>query len=75
MNDCRFKDGELLSEEVTSEGSHLVLDKVSSASTGDYRCRANNDNSAVYSQVAHLQVEGILIMYAPLVLAVKLAMR
>ena len=72
MTDCRFKDGEVVSQEVTSEGSNLVLEEVSSGSTGDYRCRANNDYSAVYSQVAHLQVQGRFILYEIPTSAVKL---
>ena len=56
--DFRFKDNELVSVMVTSAGSHLMLEGVTAASTGNYRCRANNDYSTVYSQVARLQVEG-----------------
>ena len=72
MNYCRFKDGELISEEVTSEGSHLVLEEVTAPSAGDYQCRANNDFSAVYSQVAHLKVQGKFILYEIPVFTVKL---
>ena len=45
--------------DVTSDESSLVLENVDGSSTGEYRCRASNDVSAIYSRVVQLQVEGL----------------
>ena len=59
MIHCRFHDSEVLVSEVTSGQSELLLDNLQEAQTGDYRCRANNDVSAIYSDPAALQVKGM----------------
>ena len=44
--------------DVTSPESILVLEDLQAEHAGEYRCRANNDFSAVYSEKVSMDVKG-----------------
>jgi hypothetical protein len=57
----RFHGSEVILTDVTAARSVLVLQELQEDQAGDYRCRANNDHSTIYSQPATLQVKGEMV--------------
>ena len=58
---CRYKDDVLLETRAESGRSTLVLENVSTNSSGTYGCRANNDYSATVSSGGRVNIRGNLI--------------
>ena len=57
---CRFRDDILLETQMESNLSTLVLENVSTNSSGTYGCRANNDYSAAVSSGGRVNIRGNL---------------
>ena len=57
---CRFRDDILLETQMESNLSTLVLENVSTNSSGTYGCRASNDYSAAVSSGGRVNIRGNL---------------
>ena len=56
---CRYKDDVLLETRAESGRSTLVLENVSTNTSGTYGCRASNDYSAAVSSGGRVNIRGI----------------
>ena len=54
----RFKNDDVIGVDYTSDISTLTVESAQMTDTGYYRCRASNDDGAIYSTIATVLVKG-----------------